>query len=58
MSHDIKNTGYACSVCKAPALVLSGKLIRSCEHTAAVLADMTATVSQHGGVALAQPQRV
>jgi hypothetical protein len=58
MNHDTKNTGYACSVCKASALVVNGKLIRSCEHSAPVLADMTATVSQHGGVSLPQPQRV
>lgn len=56
MNHDTKNTGYACSACAAPALVVSGKLVRSCEHSAPVLASMNATVSQHGGVAQPRPR--
>lgn len=46
-----QNTGYACSTCKAPALVVNEKLVRSCTHTTPVHANMSAVVSQHGGIA-------
>ncbi len=54
-SVDVKTTApYTCAECGMPVIVLSGgHKIRACaHHTAAVHANMTATVSAHGGVAV------
>ncbi len=46
---------YTCSTCKLPVLVLGdGKLVRSCTHTTPVHANMSAVVTQHGGVTAGQ----
>lgn len=48
---------YTCSTCKQPVLVLGdGKLVRSCAHTTPVHANMSAVVTQHGGVTAGQPK--
>lgn len=50
----MKNTGYTCSTCSLPVVLLGdGKLVRSCTHTTPVHANMSAVVSQHGGLAQA-----
>lgn len=40
---------YACRDCGAPASLVGGVIVRSCECRSVVVVSMSATVSQHGG---------
>lgn len=43
-------TGYSCKECGAAAIIEDGVVVRACEHTGTVVAEMEATVTADGGV--------
>lgn len=48
-------TGYSCKACNAPATLVDGAIVRTCEHTGTVIAGMSAHVTANGGVAESTP---
>lgn len=49
-------SGYACKACGAPAAVSDdGAIARSCSHTGAVIASMSAVAYGRGGMREATP---
>lgn len=42
--------GYHCKECGSPAMLIDGKIVRSCTHTGTVVAECSAHVTANGGL--------
>lgn len=50
-------TGYQCKECGAEAVMVDGRIVRSCEHTGTVIAALEAHVTANGAVSNGQTPR-